>query len=121
MVSAKAMITGGGTDKDAYLRGDKITTFITIKNTGNIVIKDISLNLSLAKYRRLFGTANTFGTDFMMKGLDIQPGETKDVEVSERIPEGFHGTSTKGKYALKIKVKVDDRDIGGMTKTITVI
>jgi len=120
MVSAKAMITGCGTDKDAYSRGDKITTFITIKNTGSTVIKDINLNLSIAKYLHFFGTANTFGTEFTMKGLDIQPGETRDIEVSERIPEGFHGTSTKGKYALKIKVKIDDKDIGGMTKTIIV-
>lgn len=120
MVSANAVITGCGTDKDAYSRGDKVTTFITIKNTGNTVIKDISLNLSIAKYLPLFGTKNAFGTDFMMKGLDIQPGETRDVEVSERIPEGFHGISTNGKYALKIKVRVEDRDIGGMKKTITV-
>jgi uncharacterized membrane protein len=120
MVSANAMITGGGTDKDAYSPGDKVTTFITIKNTGSVAIKDINLNLSLAKYLPLFGTSNTYWTEFMMKGLDILPGEIRDVEVSEKIPEGFHGTPTKGKYALKIKVKVEDRDIGGMTKTITV-
>ncbi len=120
MVSAKGMITGCGTDKNAYSRGDKVTTFIAIKNTGKTVIKDISLNLSLAKYRPLFGKANTFGTDFMMKSLDIQPGETRDIEVTERIPEGFHGISTKGKYALKVTVKIEDKDIGCMTKTITV-
>lgn len=120
MVSANAIVTGCGTDKDVYSRGDKVTTLITIKNTGNTVIKDININLSIAKYLPLFGTANTFGTEFMMKSLDIQPGETRDVEVSERIPEGFHGISTMGKYALKIKVKIDDRDIGGMTKRITV-
>ena len=120
MVSANAMITGGGTDKDAYSPGDKVTTFITIKNTGSVAIKDINLNLSLAKYLPLFGTSNASWTEFMMKGLDIFAREIRDVEVLEKIPEGFHGTPTKGKYALKIKVKVEDRDIGGMTKTITV-
>lgn len=121
MASAIAEILSYGTDKDTYRRGDKVTAFITIKNKGATTISNVDLNVSIAKSMSLLGYVNVYNTEYPLKDLQIQPGETKKIQASERMPEDFHGISTQGKYELKIKVHIGDKEIGNITMPITIL
>lgn len=121
MASANAEVLNYGTDKDTYRRGEKVTAFITIKNAGTAIIRSVHLNVSIARSVPLLGFVNVYSTEYPLKDLNIPPGESKKVEASERMPEDFHGISTQGKYELKIKVMIDDREIGSIAKAITIL
>ena len=111
---------GYGTDKDTYKRGDTAKAYITIKNTGNVVINDARLQVSVARYVSIVGYVNVQNYPTKLTDLNIQPGETKNAEYNIDIPTEYQGVSTAGDYKFTVDVYVWDSKIGTFTKEVKV-
>jgi len=118
---SSAELVAYGSDKDVYNRGDKATGFFTVKNTGNTVIKDVTVSVSVSRSVPLLGSLSLGSKDLTISDLNIKPGETKRSEFSIDIPKEFSGFSTAGTYKINGAVKVDGRSAGSFSKTIKVV
>jgi hypothetical protein len=115
-----AQLVSYGTDKDTYNRGDTANGYITLKNTGNSVINDVTVSVTVARSVPALGTASLGSKDYKINDLNIQPGETKKAEFSVNIPSEFSGFSTAGNYDVNGNVLVGGNQVGSFSKQIKV-
>ncbi len=116
-----AEVVNYGTDKDTYNRGDTAKGFITLKNTGDAIINDVTISVSVARSVPVLGMMTLGSQDIQLTGLNIKPGETKNAEYSVAIPSDFKGLSTAGNYKVSGKVVVGGNDAGSFSKSIKVV
>lgn len=119
--TTSAEIVNYGTDKDIYNKGDTAKGFITLKNTGNTDINDVTVSVSVARSVPVLGMMTLGSQDFKLTGLNIKPGETKNADYSVTIPSDYKGLSTAGDYKVSGKVIVGGKDAGSFTKSIKVV
>lgn len=119
--ATSAKIVNYGTDKDTFSRGDRATGFMTIQNTGNTPINDVTTSVSAKIALPIIGSTSVGNKDYTFRDLNIQPGETKRVEFTVDIPSEYMGVSTAGNYDLHVNVKTGDKDIGSFSKTVKVV
>ena len=119
-VSKKAELVGWGTDKDTYNRGENATMYIVIKNTGNVPVNDARLDIVVKKYVPIAGPVPVQSPTAPLTDLDIQPGETKNIQYTYPIPSEYQGISTVGKYQFVVNVNVWDTSIGSFQKDIEI-
>lgn len=118
--SPNAQLVDYGTDKDTYKRGDTAATYIVIKNTGNVIINEATLNINVERYVSIIGYVSVQSPTTTLTDLNIKPGETKKAEYSITIPSDYEGVSTAGKYRFTIDVIVWGKNIGQFQKEVTV-
>lgn len=119
--AAGAKLVGYGTDKDAYHRGDTAAGYITLKNTGDAVIDEVTISVSVARSVPLLGKLSLGSRDFKLSGLGIRPGQTKKAGFSVDIPKEYGGLSTAGNYELNGKVLVGGDQVGSFARQIKVV
>jgi hypothetical protein len=119
-VIKSAEFVGWGTDKDSYNRGEMATTYIVIKNTGTIPVNETRLDIKVERYVSVVGYVNLQSTTTTLTDLNVQPGETKNVEYKITIPSDYQGIPTAGKYRFTIDVYVWDTKIGNFQKEVEV-
>ena len=115
-----AELVGYGTDKDTYNSGDTAMVYITIANTGNVVIDNATLDVAVSKYFSIIGYQNVENPSESLTGLNIQPGQTQNATYDITIPSQYEGLSTAGDYQFKVNVYVWGDNIGNFTKKVTV-
>ncbi len=118
--ATSAKIVNYGTDKDTFKRGERATGFITIQNTGNAPINDITASVSAKAQLPVIGSTAVGSKDYTFNNLNIQPGETKRVEFTVDIPSEYKGVSTAGTYNLDVNVKTGSTNIGSFSKSVKV-
>jgi hypothetical protein len=118
--ATSAEIVNYGTDSDTFKRGDRASGFITVKNTGNTSINDITTSVSASVKLPVIGATDVGNKDYTFNNLNIGPGETKRVEFTVDIPSEYKGVSTAGDYDLHVTAKTGGRDIGSFTKSVKV-
>ncbi|HTY91244.1 MAG TPA: hypothetical protein VMC84_08720 [Methanocella sp.] len=116
-----AELVGYGTDRDTYSRGDTANGYITLRNTGDAAINDVTVHASISKNVPVLGTTSLGSKDFKIANLNIGPGETKKAQFSVTIPEEYSGFSTAGDYQLNGKVLVSGKEIGDFSKSVKVV
>ncbi len=116
-----AEVVNYGTDKDTYNRGDTAKGFITLKNTGDADINDVTIGVSVARSVPVLGMMTLGSQDIRLTGLNIKPGETKNADYSVAIPSDYKGLSTAGDYKVSGKVTVGGKDAGSFSKSIKVV
>lgn len=115
-----AQLANYGTDKDTFSRGEQATGFITIKNTGNTVINEVTTAVSVSRAVPVIGQTTLGSKDYTFSDLNINPGETKRVEFKADIPSEYKGVSTAGDYTLQVTVRTGGAEVGSFTKTIKI-
>ena len=116
-----AEVVNYGTDKEIYNRGDTAKGFITLKNTGEANINDVTISVSVARSVPVIGMMTLGSQDIKLTSLNIKPGETKNAEYSVAIPSDYKGLSTAGNYKVSGKVIVGGKDAGSFSKSIKVV
>jgi uncharacterized membrane protein len=116
----QAQLVNYGTSSDTFKRGERASGFVTIKNTGNTPINDVTASVSASAKLPVIGATNVGSKDYTFGNLNIQPGETKRVEFAVDIPSEYKGISTAGDYDLHVTMKTGGKDIGSFTKTVKV-
>lgn len=119
--ASMAQLVDYGTDNSTYNRGSKANGYITLKNTGDTTINDVTISVTAARSVPALGTATLGTKDFKITDLNIQPGETKKAEFSVDIPSEYSGFSTAGDYDLNGDVLVDGQKVGSFSKHVTVV
>jgi hypothetical protein len=109
-----------GTDRDVYNRGDTVNGYVEIKNTGNTVINDGTITVSVSRNVPILGALKVASKDISLSSLNIRPGETMRKDFSESIPAEYAGLSTAGKYKVTARVTLEGKDIGTFTKDIEI-
>jgi hypothetical protein len=109
-----------GTDKDVYNRGDTVNGYVEIKNTGNTVINDGTVSVSVSRNVPILGALKVASKDISLNSLNIKPGETMRKDFSESIPAEYAGLSTAGKYKVTATVTLDGKNIGTYRKDIEI-
>ena len=102
-------------------RGENAVGFVLIKNTGDRVINEVNMSITLDREVPAVGKITLGDKDFTISGLNIQPGDTKKIEFSALIPNEFQGISTAGDYNLKATVYAGAKDIGTFEDTLRVV
>lgn len=115
-----ATITDHGTDKDTYNRGDTATGFVALKNTGNTVINNVVMDVSVSKSISFIGFVKVGGTTYPYSGENIQPGETRRIEFSTVIPSDYKGISTAGDFEFEVTVTAEGTSAGSFTQDVKV-
>lgn len=115
-----AELVGYGTDKDTYNRGDTASGYITLKNSGDVAIKDVTVRASISRNVPVLGTTSLGSKDFTISNLNINPGETKKAQFSVDIPKEYSGFSTAGDYQLNGKILVSGKEVGDFSKSVNV-
>lgn len=118
--ATSAEMVNYGTDSDTLKRGERATGFITVKNTGNAAINDITTSVAADAKLPVVGAIGIGSKDYTVNNLNIQPGETKRIEFTVDIPAEYKGVSTAGDYDLHVSVKTNSQDIGSFTKSVKV-
>jgi uncharacterized repeat protein (TIGR01451 family) len=115
-----AVLADHGTDKQVYDRGDTATGFIVIRNTGNTVINNVNMNVSVSKYISFLGYVNVGRTSYPYRDEKIQPGDTRRIEFTTVIPKEYQGMSTAGDFEFSVDVTAEGRDVGSFTQIVKV-
>lgn len=118
--TTSAKIVNYGTDSDTFKRGERATGFVTIQNTGNTAINDITAIVSAKAELPVIGSTAVGSKDYTFSDLNIKPGETKRMEFAVDIPSEYRGVSTAGTYNLDVNLKAANTDIGSFSKTVKV-
>ncbi len=119
-VIKSAELSGWGTDKDTYNRGDTAITYIIIKNTGTATVNEARLDIKVERYVPIVGYVQIQSPSTTLTDLDVKPGETKKAEYAISIPSDYEGLPTAGKYRFTIDVYVWDAKIGNFEKEVEV-
>ena len=114
-----AQLTGWGTDKDTYARGDTAIGWIYVLNTGNVPIDRVDIKVVVS--RMIFFYRYSKEYDYSPTGLGIQPGENRRIEFNVLIPAEYQGISTAGDYNLDATVSVGGKQIGSFSKGMKVV
>jgi hypothetical protein len=109
-----------GTDRDVYNRGDTVNGYVEIKNTGNTVINEGMVSVSVSRNVPILGTMKLGSRDINLNNLNIKPGETMRKEFSETIPAEYAGLSTAGKYRVTATVTLDGKNAGTYSKDVQI-
>lgn len=115
-----ATITDYGTDKDTYNRGDTATGFVTIKNTGNTVINNVIMDVSVSKSISFIGFVKVGESSYTYGNENIRPGETGKIEFSTVIPSDYKGISTAGDFEFEVTVTAEGISVGSFTQNVKV-
>ncbi len=115
-----ATITDHGTDKDTYKRGDTATGFVALKNTGNTVINNVVMDVSVSKSISFIGFVKVGGTTYPYSSENIRPGETRRIEFSTVIPSDYKGISTAGDFEFEVTVTAEGTSAGSFTQAVKV-
>lgn len=118
--ATSAEVVNYGTDSDTLKRGERATGFITLKNTGNAPINDVTTSVAADAKLPVVGATGLGSKDYTVNNLNIQPGETKRIVFTVDIPAEYKGISTAGDYDLHVSVKANGKDIGSFTKSVKV-
>jgi uncharacterized membrane protein len=118
--ATSAEIVNYGTSSDTLKRGERATGFITVKNTGNAAINDVTTSVAANAKLPVVGEAGIGSKDYTVNNLNIQPGETKRIEFTVDIPAEYKGVSIAGDYDLNVRVRANGQDVGSFTKTVKV-
>ncbi|HEY3273190.1 MAG TPA: hypothetical protein VGJ92_05475 [Methanocella sp.] len=114
-----ATVKDWGTSKDTYARGDTATGWVYVTNTGNVPINAVDFTIVIKK--TVFFVPIEKSYDYSKTGLNIAPGETKQVEFSQSIPSEYSGVSTAGDYQLKVTAKLAGKEIGTYSKGMKIV
>lgn len=119
--NVSAELTGYGTDKDTYSRGDTATCYVNVKNTGDVTIDQVDFRVDV--YRSAFGMMihAINNQTYTVDQQGIQPGTTKRVEISVLIPSEYKGVSTAGSYRFDIVVFAGGKEIGKFSENVAVV
>lgn len=109
-----------GTDRDVYNRGDTVNGYVEIKNTGNTVINEGTVSVSVSRNVPILGTMKLGSRDINLNNLNIKPGETMRKDFSETIPAEYAGLSTAGKYKVTATVTLDGKNAGTYSKDVQI-
>jgi hypothetical protein len=109
-----------GTDRDVYNRGDTVNGYVEIKNTGNTVINEGTVSVSVSRNVPILGTMKLGSRDINLNNLNIKPGETMRKDFSETIPAEYAGISTAGKYKVTATVMLDGKNAGTYSKDVQI-
>lgn len=109
-----------GTDKDVYNRGDTVNGYVEIKNTGNTVINEGTVSVSVSRNVPILGALKVASKDISLDSLNIKPGETFRKDFSESVPAEYAGLSTAGKYKVTATVTLEGKNIGTYTKDVEI-
>lgn len=114
-------LTGYGTDKDTYSRGDNATCYVDVKNTGTATIERVDFKVNV--YRSAFGMMIRAINNqiYSVDQQGITPGTTKRVEITVQIPAEYQGMSTAGNYRFDIDVSAGGKVIGNFSKDVKVV
>lgn len=115
-----AVLMDHGTDKQVYNRGDTATGFVTIKNTGNTIIDNVMVNVSVSKYISFLGYVKVGEANYPYGSQNIQPQETRRLEFTTTIPKEYQGMSTAGDFQFEVSVSVEGKDVGSFTQAVKV-
>jgi hypothetical protein len=115
-----ATIVDHGTDKDTYNRGDTATGYVTLKNTGNTVINNVNMDVSVSKSFSFIGFVKVGETSYPYTSENIQPGNTGRIEFSTVIPSDYKGISTAGDFEFEVTVTAEDMSVGSFTQSVKV-
>jgi uncharacterized repeat protein (TIGR01451 family) len=116
-----ATIVDHGTDKDTYNRGDTATGYVTLKNTGNTVINNVVMDVSVSKSFSFIGYVKVEEASYPYSGENIQPGETRRIEFSTIIPSDYKGISTAGDFDFEVTVAAEGISVGSFTQKVKVL
>lgn len=115
-----ATLTDYGTDKDTYNRGDTATGFVALKNTGNTVINNVAVDVSVSKSFSFIGYVKVGETTYTYSDQKIQPGETRRIEFSTVIPSDYKGISTAGDFDFDVAVTAEGTGAGSFSHEVKV-
>lgn len=115
-----ATIVDHGTDKDTYNRGDTATGYVTIKNTGNTVINNMVMDVSVSKSIAFLGFVKVAEESYPYSAKNIQPGDTGRIEFSTVIPSDYKGISTAGDFEFEVTVTAEGTSVGSFTQSVKV-
>lgn len=113
-----AVLSGWGTDRDVYARNDTATGWVNVTNTGSMPIDEIGFSIVISRIALFLPVEKTFS--YNATGLNIMPGETKQVRFSQAIPAEYGGLSTAGDYEFVVTASIAGREAGNFTKGIVV-
>lgn len=117
IVSGAAM--DWGSDKSTYRRGESATGWAYVENTGNVPITRIDFTLTIKRTILFVPVTKTF--QYAATGLNIAPGEKKQVAFSQTIPSDYEGISTAGDYKLTVTATLDGKQIGTTERDIRIV
>jgi hypothetical protein len=108
-----------GADRDTYARGETATGWVYVTNTGNVPVDEIDFTLVIRKTIFFVPVEKTFS--YNTTGLNIPPGQKRQVEFSQVIPSDYEGISTAGDYKLSVTAYLAGRAIGSYSRDIKVV
>ncbi len=117
--NTSAEVLQGYTDKNTYTAGDTAHGYVVLKNTGDTVINDVTLNVFGYKSTAL-GYVFLGSKSGTLSGLEIQPGTDKKLDQQVKVPGKYMGFLTSGDYKLEVKLSTDGTYIGSFTTYFTV-
>jgi hypothetical protein len=118
--NVSAQIQQGYTDKKAYNAGDTAHGIVVLKNTGDTVINDVTVNVLVYKSLPLIGYVSMGSKSVTLKSLDITPGMVKKLDQDVKIPNKYKGFRTSGDYKLEVTLSTNGTSIGSFTSYFNV-
>lgn len=114
-----ADLAGWGTDRDTYARNGTATGWVNVTNSGSMPINEVEFTVVISRTVLFVPVEKTFSHN--ATGLNIRPGETKQVQFSLVIPAEYEGISTAGNYRFTATAAIAGRTAGTYSKGITVV
>jgi hypothetical protein len=114
----EANLTGWGTDRETYARGDTANGWVDVLNTGSVPIDRIEFTIVIKRTILFLPVEKTFS--YNATDLDIQPGKTKKVQFSQVIPAEYSGVSTAGDYQFMVTASIAGKEAGSFTRSVKV-
>ncbi len=115
----KIQLVEGYTDKGTYNAGDKATGTVVLKNTGNVVIDDVTVYVSAYKNTPM-GYVYIGSKSATLNNLRITPGMVKKLDRHVTIPGKFAKMLTSGEYRLDVTLSMGATQIGSFTSYVTI-
>jgi hypothetical protein len=115
----KIQLVEGYTDKGTYNAGDKATGTVVLKNTGNVVIDDVTVYVSAYKNTPM-GYVYIGSKGATLNNLRITPGMVKKLDRHVTIPGKFAKMLTSGEYRLDVTLYTGATQIGSFTTYVTI-
>lgn len=109
-----AEILQGYTDKNTYNAGDTAHGNVVLKNTGDTVINNVTLNVLVYRSTPL-GYIFLGSKSATLNGLKIMPGMVKKLDQKVKVPDKYMGFLTSGDYKLEVKLSTGGTHIGSFT------
>jgi hypothetical protein len=115
----KVQLVEGYTDKATYSAGDKVTGTVVLKNTGSVVIDDVTVYVSAYKNTPM-GYVYIGSKSATLDNLRITPGMVKKLDRHVTIPGKFAKSLISGDYRLDVTLSTGGTQIGSFTTYVTI-